>query len=142
MALVAEPFVLTFFTDKWAEAIPVMRAISIYALLFSLAYNAGSIYKAEGKPMLLTKLALIRAAMLMPALWWAATGPGTIAAIGWAHAAVALVAGTMKVIPGIHRSIRLSRNWKNSGQLSSALPSTCDQSCESVFTVSLKTGGR
>ena len=98
LALVAEPFVLTFFTAKWAEAIPVMRAISIYALIFSLAYNAGSIYKAEGKPMLLTKLALIRAAMLMPALWWAATGPGTIAAIGWAHAAVALVAGMMNLI--------------------------------------------
>ncbi|MCP5101289.1 MAG: oligosaccharide flippase family protein, partial [Chloroflexi bacterium] len=98
MALVAEPFVLTFFTEKWAEAIPVMRAIAIYALLFSLAYNAGSVYKAEGRPMLLTKLALIRAAMLMPALWWAATGPGTIAAVGWTHAAVAFIAGTMNLV--------------------------------------------
>ncbi|MCA9924242.1 MAG: lipopolysaccharide biosynthesis protein [Anaerolineales bacterium] len=98
MALVAEPFVLTFFTDKWAEAIPVMRAISIYALFFSLAYNAGSVYKAEGRPMLLTKLALIRAAMLMPALWWAASGPGTITAVGWTHAAVALVAGTLNLV--------------------------------------------
>ena len=98
LALVAQPFVLTFFTDKWAEAIPAMRAISIYALLFSLAYNAGSVYKAEGRPMLLTKLAIIRALMLMPALWWAARGPGTIAAIGWVHAAVALVAGTMNLV--------------------------------------------
>lgn len=98
MALVAEPFMLTFFTDKWADAIPVTRAISIYALLFSLAYNAGSVYKAEGRPMLLTRLALVRAALLLPGLWWAATGPASILAIGWVHAAVAFIAGTLNLV--------------------------------------------
>lgn len=92
-ALVAEPFVLAVFTDKWAEAIPVLRAIAFYALFLSLSYNAGSVYKAQGRPQLLAKLAGLRVTLLLPALYWAVTGPGTVAAVGWSHAAVALVSG-------------------------------------------------
>ena len=102
MALVAEPFILTFFTDKWIDAIPVMRAIAIYALLYSLAYNAGSVYKAQGRPLLLTKLSLARAVILVPALWWAATSLGTIAAVGWTHAAVAFLGGTLNLVVAGH----------------------------------------
>lgn len=97
VALVAEPFVITFLTDKWAEAIPVLQAIAIYAMLFSLSYNAGSLYKAQGRPEILTRLALVRLALLAPALYWATTQIGTLAAIGWTHAAVALVAGTLNL---------------------------------------------
>ncbi|NMB90752.1 MAG: lipopolysaccharide biosynthesis protein, partial [Chloroflexi bacterium] len=49
-AMVAGPFVHAVLTDKWEEAIPVMQAIAVYATLFSLSYNAGSVYKAQGKP--------------------------------------------------------------------------------------------
>ena len=98
LALIAEPFILTFFTDKWIEAIPVTRAIAIYALFYSLAYNAGSVYKAQGRPLLLTKLSLVRAVLLLPALWWAATVPGTIAAVGWTHSVVAFFGGTLNLI--------------------------------------------
>lgn len=97
LALVSEPFVLTFLTEKWVEAIPVMQAISIYALLFSLSYNAGSLYKAQGHPEILTRLALVRLALLVPALYWATARIGTIAAVGWTHAAVALLAGLLNL---------------------------------------------
>ena len=102
LAIVAEPFILTFFTDKWITAIPVMQAISIYALFYSLAYNAGSVYKAQGRPMLLTKLSIARAVILLPALWWAATSLGTIAAIGWTHAVVAFLGGSLNLIVAGH----------------------------------------
>lgn len=98
LALVSRPFVLTFFTEKWIEAIPVLQAISIYALVFSLSYNAGSVYKAKGQPYTLTKLALIRVALLIPALYLAVTRIGTIASVGWAHTAVAFVAGTLNLV--------------------------------------------
>lgn len=98
LALVAKPFVLTLFTAKWAEAIPVMRAISIYALLLSLAYNAGDVYKAQGRPMLLTRISLLKAAILLPALWWAVTGVGTINAVAWTHVAVALAASAINLV--------------------------------------------
>ncbi len=106
LALLAEPFVLAVFTEKWREAIPVLRAIAIYALLYSLAYNAGDVYKAQGRPALLTRLALLRALLLLPLLWWAATRVGTIAAIGWTHAAVALISGLLNLLVA-GRSLRI-----------------------------------
>ncbi|HYN89060.1 MAG TPA: lipopolysaccharide biosynthesis protein, partial [Ardenticatenaceae bacterium] len=110
LALVAKPFVLTVFGEKWAETIPVLRAISIYTLMLSLSYNAGDVYKAQGRPSLLTVVALVRAAILVPALWWAATGPGTLEAVGWTHAAVALLSGTFEMLVAarmLHTPLRL-----------------------------------
>jgi PST family polysaccharide transporter len=97
LVLVAEPFVLTFFTAKWAEAIPVMAAISIYTLLRSLVFNSGSVYKAVGKPGLLTRLSLIQALISIPALWWTAVTYNTILAIAWMQVLLALLAGSMKL---------------------------------------------
>jgi len=102
LALLAEPFVLTFFSAKWEEAIPVMRAISIYALLLSLAFNAGDIFKAQGRMRILTNLQLVRAAVLMPALWWATTQIGTIVAVGWTQAAVALFSSSLDLTVAAH----------------------------------------
>ncbi len=98
LALVSRPFVLTFFSEKWIEAIPVLQAISIYALIFSLSYNAGSVYKAKGQNDTLIKLILVRIAILFPALYFAVTRIGTIASVGWAHSAVACIAGALYLI--------------------------------------------
>ncbi|MBE2199634.1 MAG: oligosaccharide flippase family protein, partial [Anaerolinea sp.] len=97
LALVAGPFVLTVFTDKWAEAIPVMAAISIYTLLRSLVFNAGSVYKATGKPGLLSKLNFIQAVVTVPALWWVAVTYGTILAVAWMQVLLAFVSGIVKL---------------------------------------------
>jgi O-antigen/teichoic acid export membrane protein len=91
LALVAGPLVLTLFTSKWVGAIPVIQAIAIYAMLLSLVYNVGDAYKAEGRPQVITWLALIRLGLLFPALWWAVTGAGSIIAVGWMQALVALI---------------------------------------------------
>lgn len=97
LALVAEPFVLTFFTEKWAEAIPVMAAISLYTLLRSLVFNSGSVYKAMGRPGLLSRLSLIQALVTIPALWWTAVSLNTITAVAWMQVLLALLAGIMKL---------------------------------------------
>ncbi len=97
LALVAQPFILTVFTDKWMEAIPVVRAIAIYAMLLSLSYNAGSVYKADGRPQVLTMLGLVRLAMLLPAIYWAAAVAKSIVAVGWVQAAVALAGGMLNL---------------------------------------------
>ncbi|MCB0193554.1 MAG: lipopolysaccharide biosynthesis protein [Anaerolineae bacterium] len=103
MALVAEPMVLTLFTEKWAEAIPVVRAISIYTLLFSLAANAGSVHKAQGRTFLMTKLSGLRTIVLLPALWWATHGPAaSIAAVGWTQATIALFSATLNLVVAAH----------------------------------------
>ncbi|MEW6716756.1 MAG: lipopolysaccharide biosynthesis protein [Chloroflexota bacterium] len=98
LALVAEPVVLTFFSKKWIEAVPVTRAISIYSLVISLAFNAGDILKAQGRLAVMTNLALLRAAILIPALWWAATVIGSLTAVGWMQTAIAVITSSINLI--------------------------------------------
>lgn len=91
LALIVRPLVIVIFTDKWIDAIPVVQVLAIYAVLRSLAYNAGSAYKADGRPQVITLLEFIRLVFLFPALWWAVTGIKTITAVGWGHMLVALI---------------------------------------------------
>jgi PST family polysaccharide transporter len=98
LALVSGPFVLTFFTEKWAEAIPVMGAISLYTLLRSLVFNAGSVYRATGQPGLLSKLNFIQALVAVPALWWVAVTYNTIMAVAWMQVLLAFVFGLAKLV--------------------------------------------
>lgn len=72
MFVITDDFIRVFYTSKWDDAIPVMRVLAIYAVVFSLSYNAGAIYKATGRPNILNKLALIKLAITIPVLWWAA----------------------------------------------------------------------
>ncbi len=109
IALTAEPFVMTFFTDKWVEAIPVIRAIAIYALLLSLFRNAGSFYKAQGRPEVLTYLAIVRLAFLLPGLWFALARYNSIVAVAWVQAIVAFISGILSLAVAarmFHISIR------------------------------------
>jgi len=98
MALVAEPFVLTIFTDKWLDAIPVMRAISIYALLTSLYYSAGDIYKAQGRPGILTTLGILNVLLLVPALWGVMSLSKTIVAVAWTQATVTFFMSILRLL--------------------------------------------
>jgi O-antigen/teichoic acid export membrane protein len=98
LMLVSKPFVLTVFTNKWSEAIPVMRAIALYALFLSLAYNATHAYKARGAILLMTSISTVRAVILIPALWWASSQIGSIEAIAWTHAAIAFIGCIINII--------------------------------------------
>ena len=89
LALVAEPFILTFFTEKWIDAVPVVRGIAIYAMLLSVVHNTSSVYWAEGRPQILTWVGLARLAMLFPALLWAVLTAQSIVMVGWMHALIA-----------------------------------------------------
>ncbi|GAB4501964.1 MAG: lipopolysaccharide biosynthesis protein [Anaerolineales bacterium] len=98
LLLVADSFVHAFLSAQWVEAIPVIQAIALYAMFFSLAYNAGSLYKATGKPHILTQLALVRLALLAPTLYVASALMGNIRAVGYGHALVALISGLLNLI--------------------------------------------
>jgi PST family polysaccharide transporter len=98
LALTARPFVLVFYSAKWAEAAPVMAAIALYTLLRSLTFNAGDVYKAQGRPGLLTKLSLVQAIVLLPALYWAVTGPASLTAVAWVQTAVAFLGTILNLV--------------------------------------------
>lgn len=106
LALVAYPLTTAIFSTKWEAAAPVVQALALYTLILSLGYSTGSIYKAEGRPQILTWLGLIRLAMLIPALWWAVTIAKSINMVGWMQALVAL-AGTIISLYVATRMIKL-----------------------------------
>ena len=91
LALVARPFTLLAFTAKWIELIPVIQALSIYALLNSLVYITGTVFKAEGHPEIIIWREFVHLIMLFPAFWWAVISSRSIVAVGWMHALVAFI---------------------------------------------------
>ncbi len=98
LALVAKPLIITVFGEKWIEAATVVPAIAIYTTLRSIYFNSGSIYKARGRPDLLTKLHLFQLAILAPAVWAAVVYTGSIAAVGWTLVVVELVIGAGRLL--------------------------------------------
>ncbi len=64
----AEPIVRVFFGEQWLEAIPLLRLLALYALIYSVGYHAGDVYKAIGRPDILFKLNIMSAFVLVPAL--------------------------------------------------------------------------
>jgi PST family polysaccharide transporter len=89
LALVAEPFMLVLFTDKWAEGIPVLRALALYCMLRASVSNIGAVYKAQDRVGLLARIRLAQALVTVPALWWSAT-KGSVVYVAWMQAALAL----------------------------------------------------
>lgn len=98
MLLVARPLILVVFGARWEEAVPVLQAIAIYAMMLSLAYNAGDAYKAQGHPEILSRLSFFRILVLIPGLYWAASHAKSIQLVGWTHAVVAFVFGLITLV--------------------------------------------
>lgn len=72
MFVIAPEFVRVFYSEKWSETIPVFQALSIYAAVYSLSHNAGDIYKATGRPVLLNQIGVVKLIITIPAIWIAA----------------------------------------------------------------------
>jgi lipopolysaccharide exporter len=70
--LIAPEFVTIFYGEKWKTSIAIVQALSIYALIYSLSYNAGDIYKATGRPVILNQIGILKLAITIPILWIAA----------------------------------------------------------------------
>ena len=72
LAVLGGLFVSTFYGEKWTPTIPTLQALAVAGCLRSLGSHAGDVYKATGRPDILTKLGLLRAAVLIPSLIWGA----------------------------------------------------------------------
>lgn len=69
LAIVAEAAVIVLYGDRWEAAIPVMRLLSLYALVYSLGFHSGDVYKATGRPGILNWLTLFDIMLALPVLW-------------------------------------------------------------------------
>jgi O-antigen/teichoic acid export membrane protein len=65
LAVLAEPFVLTLFGERWEGSVDCMRVLSIYALAVAIGIPAGIAYKATGQAGVLLKLAVPRTALVI-----------------------------------------------------------------------------
>jgi O-antigen/teichoic acid export membrane protein len=65
-------FVHAFYGEKWVDAVATLQALAVAGALRSLGSHAGDVYKATGRPGILTKLGLLRAGVLIPAMIWGA----------------------------------------------------------------------
>jgi PST family polysaccharide transporter len=109
LALIAKPFVLTFLSNEWYEAIPVMQILSLYALIYSFERLGNALLRAQGRLKIFMLLMALQALLLLPALWWAVAVDGSVVAVGWAYAGVSLASGLM-IMAVVRRSVMIS--WR------------------------------
>lgn len=69
MVVAADPIIRVIFGDQWLQAIPLMQVLSLYALILSIGFHVGDIYKAIGRPDILLKLAIPIFIVRLVALW-------------------------------------------------------------------------
>lgn len=65
LAIVAEPFIFTFYGHKWAEVIPILQILSVLGAFQSILTLNGSIYNSMGKSVLAFKVSSILSLLLI-----------------------------------------------------------------------------
>ncbi|MBN1569681.1 MAG: lipopolysaccharide biosynthesis protein [Acidobacteria bacterium] len=105
IALTADLAVSLLYGERWLPAAPVVVGLSFAAVLRSLGSHAGNIFKATGRPDILTKIGIARAVLLVPTLIWSTRWgiPGVAAVQAAVTAASTLatliIAGRILAIP-------------------------------------------
>src|SRR5262249_7817025 len=71
LAITAAPFILIFYSARWAPSIVAMQLVSIALAISSVGYIPGVLYKANNRPEILTRLALIKTVPAIAIFWYA-----------------------------------------------------------------------
>lgn len=70
LALIASPFITTFYTARWAPSIPVMSVIALAFAIKSVDYVPGVLFKSISRPDILNKISLFTIPVFMGTLWY------------------------------------------------------------------------
>jgi PST family polysaccharide transporter len=68
LMITADPIIRVLFGDQWLDAIPILRVLALYALLASVGYHVGDVYKAIGRPNILLYMTILTLVMMIPSL--------------------------------------------------------------------------
>jgi PST family polysaccharide transporter/lipopolysaccharide exporter len=82
LAMIAPQLILYFYSAKWAPSIPVTRLIAVAFAINSVGFAPGVLYKANNRPDILTKLALVKLRPHLAILWYPTRWGITGAAVG------------------------------------------------------------
>jgi O-antigen/teichoic acid export membrane protein len=105
LTALATPLILVLFGDTWERSADVMPGITLGAALMVLSGLPGDVYKAVGKPWILTVIAATFVAVWIPALL--VVTPYGIVAVAWLYAAIALVESLVRwIVAGRVLSVR------------------------------------
>lgn len=69
LLLLAGPFTLAVFGEKWAPIAPLLQWLSIYGLLRAFLSNTGPLFNALGAPQAILKVNLLQLAVLLAGLY-------------------------------------------------------------------------
>lgn len=89
LIVTADPLIRVIFGEKWLGVIPIMQILSLYALVLSIGFNMGDVYKAIGRPDILIKITLSTMVFRIFALWYGAQFGLIYVAVG--HLAAAFI---------------------------------------------------
>lgn len=78
---------------EWLEAIPLVPVLALHGLLNGLGSNTASIFYAQGRPRVVTVVAILQLAVLLPCLLLGVSRAGALGA-AWAY-----VASSLAVVP-------------------------------------------
>jgi O-antigen/teichoic acid export membrane protein len=114
LAVMAEPFILAFYGAKWAEAVLPMQLLAFYALIVALGFNLGDVYKAIGRPQVLTWINLFNLVLAAPILLIAARWGLWGVALGQVAVATAITVVNWVVarrVVGIGAGVLMAAAW-------------------------------
>jgi len=96
LMVIAPDFVTVFYTQRWAAAVPIMQALSIYIIATSFDSLAEIVYKSTGRLRPANIIGIIKATMAVAVLWTAAEYG--IFAVAASQVGIVLVANFLQLI--------------------------------------------
>jgi PST family polysaccharide transporter len=72
MAALAPETVAVLYGPHYAAVAPELTVLSVFAVVYSVTFHSGDVYKAVGRPGLLNTISIGKLAVLAPAVWWVA----------------------------------------------------------------------
>ncbi|WP_235733887.1 lipopolysaccharide biosynthesis protein [Mycolicibacterium austroafricanum] len=96
LAVAAQPLVGTLYGSAFAESAPILSVLAIYTTVYSASFHAGDVFKAIGRPGILTAINAGKLVVLVGPIWWAA-----------GHSAL-MVAFALLSVEALHFLVRMS----------------------------------
>lgn len=80
LAAVSGPLVSTLYGTEYEGAATMLAILAAYTVVYSASFHAGDVYKAVGRPGLLTAINAAKLLVLVGPVWWAAGHGATLVA--------------------------------------------------------------
>ncbi|WP_278185148.1 oligosaccharide flippase family protein, partial [Mycobacterium syngnathidarum] len=81
LAVVAGPLLHVLYGTQYDGAKNILIVLALYTAVYSASFHAGDVFKAAGRPGLLTAINAAKLVLLLGPIWWAAGHSATLVAV-------------------------------------------------------------